>query len=271
MHQGRWKEALYRLLETNNFPEFTGRVCPAPCEGSCVLGINEPPVTIKTMEASIIDKVRPRPLHTRGRRVRPGDAHVYSMPCSPSLCIACHPVVGCARSAVAQEASACHVPIEAASWPAWTRQAPEALLMRGCFLAGFGGIPRPCTDACGVAAQGFEEGWMVPRPPLARSGARVAVIGGGPAGMAAADQLNKMGHAVTVYERSDRVGGLMMYGVPNMKTDKELVVQRRVDLMVSLAPCLDICRAVLKSHSAAVHMQPQCLHKTRLAVKDLLG
>ena len=77
---------------------------------------------------------------------------------------------------------------------------------------------------------------MVPRPPLARSGAKVAVIGGGPAGMAAADQLNKMGHAVTVYERSDRVGGLMMYGVPNMKTDKELVVQRRVDLMVS-HPC----------------------------------
>ncbi len=73
---------------------------------------------------------------------------------------------------------------------------------------------------------------MVPRPPLVRSGKKVAIIGGGPAGMAAADQLNKMGHSVTVYERSDRVGGLMMYGVPNMKTDKELVVQRRVDLMV---------------------------------------
>ncbi|CAL5227781.1 g10803 [Coccomyxa viridis] len=136
VHQGRWKEALYRLLETNNFPEFTGRVCPAPCEGSCVLGINEPPVTIKTMEVSIIDK-------------------------------------------------------------------------------------------------GFEEGWMVPRPPLVRSGKKVSIIGGGPAGMAAADQLNKMGHSVTVYERSDRVGGLMMYGVPNMKTDKELVVQRRVDLMAA--------------------------------------
>ena len=92
----------------------------------------------------------------------------------------------------------------------------------------------PCTDACGGVAQGFEEGWMVPRPPRVRSGSRVAIIGGGPAGMAAADQLNKMGHAVTVYERSDRVGGLMMYGVPNMKTDKQLVVQRRVDLMVSL-------------------------------------
>lgn len=75
-------------------------------------------------------------------------------------------------------------------------------------------------------------GWMVPRQPLVRSGRSVAIIGGGPAGMAAADQLNKMGHSVTVYERSDRIGGLMMYGVPNMKTDKELVVQRRVDLMV---------------------------------------
>ena len=73
---------------------------------------------------------------------------------------------------------------------------------------------------------------MVPRPPLVRTGRKVAIIGGGPAGMAAADQLNKMGHSVTVYERSDRIGGLMMYGVPNMKTDKEQVVQRRVDLMV---------------------------------------
>ncbi|KAL0054356.1 hypothetical protein WJX82_007542 [Trebouxia sp. C0006] len=134
VHKGRWQEALYRLLQTNNFPEFTGRVCPAPCEGSCVLGINEPPVTIKTMECTIIDK-------------------------------------------------------------------------------------------------GFEMGWMVPRPPQFRTGKKVAVIGSGPAGMAAADQLNKMGHEVTVYERSDRIGGLMMYGVPNMKTDKEEVVQRRVDLM----------------------------------------
>ena len=103
---------------------------------------------------------------------------------------------------------------------------------------------------------------MVPRPPLARSGARVAVIGGGPAGMAAADQLNKMGHSVTVYERSDRVGGLMMYGVPNMKTDKELVVQRRVDLMVSCPlPISHPCKAVLESHSEAARMQPQGLHE----------
>ncbi|EIE24001.1 glutamate synthase, NADH-dependent [Coccomyxa subellipsoidea C-169] len=136
VYQGRWKDALYRLLETNNFPEFTGRVCPAPCEGSCVLGINEPPVTIKTMEVSIIDKA-------------------------------------------------------------------------------------------------FEMGWMVPRPPAVRTGRTVAIIGSGPAGMAAADQLNKMGHSVTVYERADRIGGLMMYGVPNMKTDKTDVVQRRVDLMAA--------------------------------------
>eukprot|EP00798_Chlamydomonas_sp_ICE-L_P026060 gene26060-11762_t len=134
VHKGRWQEALDRLLETNNFPEFTGRVCPAPCEGSCVLGIIQNPVSIKSIEASIIDKA-------------------------------------------------------------------------------------------------YEEGWMVPRPPKLRTGRKVAIVGGGPAGMAAADQLNKMGHEVTVYERSDRIGGLMMYGVPNMKTDKIEVVQRRVDLM----------------------------------------
>ncbi|KAH7299672.1 hypothetical protein KP509_24G023300 [Ceratopteris richardii] len=136
VHQGRWREALDRLLETNNFPEFTGRVCPAPCEGSCVLGIIENPVTIKTMECSIIDK-------------------------------------------------------------------------------------------------GFEEGWMVPRPPANRTGKKVAIVGSGPAGLAAADQLNKAGHSVTVFERADRIGGLMMYGVPNMKTDKMQIVQRRVDLMAA--------------------------------------
>ncbi|GFR49656.1 hypothetical protein Agub_g11798 [Astrephomene gubernaculifera] len=136
VHKGRWREALDRLLETNNFPEFTGRVCPAPCEGSCTLGIIEPAVSIKSIEATIIDKA-------------------------------------------------------------------------------------------------FEEGWMVPRPPKLRTGRRVAVVGSGPAGLAAADQLNKMGHEVTVYERADRAGGLMMYGVPNMKAGKQEVVQRRVDLMAA--------------------------------------
>jgi glutamate synthase (NADPH/NADH) len=120
---------------TNNFPEFTGRVCPAPCEGACVLGINEDPVGIKSIECAIIDK-------------------------------------------------------------------------------------------------GFEEGWMVPNPPTERTGKKVAVIGSGPAGMAAADQLNRAGHTVTVYEKSDRVGGLLMYGIPNMKLDKR-IVQRRVDLMAA--------------------------------------
>nr|KYP72156.1 Glutamate synthase [NADH], amyloplastic [Cajanus cajan] len=134
VYQNRWREALERLLETNNFPEFTGRVCPAPCEGSCVLGIIENPVSIKSIECAIIDKA-------------------------------------------------------------------------------------------------FEEGWMVPRPPVKRTGKRVAIVGSGPAGLAASDQLNKMGHTVTVYERADRIGGLMMYGVPNMKTDKVDIVQRRVNLM----------------------------------------
>jgi glutamate synthase (NADPH/NADH) len=133
--QNQWQDALNRLLMTNNFPEFTGRVCPAPCEGACVLGINEDPVGIKSIECAIIDR-------------------------------------------------------------------------------------------------GFEMGWMVPRPPKTRSGKTVAVIGSGPAGLAAADQLNRAGHTVTVYERADRIGGLLMYGIPNMKLDKK-VVQRRVDLMAA--------------------------------------
>ncbi|KHG06490.1 Glutamate synthase [NADH], amyloplastic [Gossypium arboreum] len=134
VYQNRWHEALDRLLETNNFPEFTGRVCPAPCEGSCVLGIIENPVSVKNIECAIIDRA-------------------------------------------------------------------------------------------------FEEGWMVPRPPSQRTGKSIAIVGSGPAGLAAADQLNRMGHSVTVYERADRIGGLMMYGVPNMKADKVDVVQRRVNLM----------------------------------------
>ena len=133
--QNQWQDALNRLLMTNNFPEFTGRVCPAPCEGACVLGINEDPVGIKSIECAIIDR-------------------------------------------------------------------------------------------------GFEMGWIVPSPPQFRSGKKVAVIGSGPAGLACADQLNKAGHDVTVYERSDRIGGLLMYGIPNMKLDKN-IVKRRTDLMAA--------------------------------------
>ena len=133
VYRGRWRDALDRLLLTNNFPEFTGRVCPAPCEGSCVLGITNPPVAIKSIEQAIIDR-------------------------------------------------------------------------------------------------GFAEGWIVPRPPVHRTGKTVAVIGSGPAGLAAAAQLNQAGHEVTVFERDDRIGGLLMYGIPNMKLEK-WVVDRRVDLL----------------------------------------
>jgi glutamate synthase (NADPH) small chain len=135
VYRGLWQEALERLHKTNNFPEFTGRVCPAPCEGSCVLGLNEQPVTIKSIECAIVDR-------------------------------------------------------------------------------------------------GFEEGWIVPQPPVKRTGKRVAVVGSGPAGLACAAQLNKAGHWVTVFERADRIGGLLTYGIPNMKLDKT-IVQRRVDLLAA--------------------------------------
>ena len=133
--QNQWRDALNRLLMTNNFPEFTGRVCPAPCEGACVLGINEDPVGIKSIECAIIDR-------------------------------------------------------------------------------------------------GFDMGWMIPTPPPVRTGKKVAVIGSGPAGLATADQLNRAGHLVTVYERADRAGGLLMYGIPNMKLDKR-IVKRRTDFMAA--------------------------------------
>jgi glutamate synthase (NADPH/NADH) small chain len=135
VYRGLWREALERLHKTNNFPEFTGRVCPAPCEGACVLGISEAPVTIKSIECAIVDK-------------------------------------------------------------------------------------------------GFEMGWIVPQPPAQRTGKTVAVVGSGPTGLACAAQLNKAGHQVTVFERADRIGGLLMYGIPNMKLDKS-IVQRRVDLLAS--------------------------------------
>jgi glutamate synthase (NADPH/NADH) small chain len=134
VYRGLWKEALDRLHKTNNFPEFTGRVCPAPCEGSCVLGINNPPVTIKNLECAIID-------------------------------------------------------------------------------------------------HGWDEGWVVPEPPSVRTGKKVAVVGSGPAGLCAAAQLNRVGHTLTVFERADRVGGLLTYGIPNMKLDKEQVVFRRIQQM----------------------------------------
>ena len=133
VYRGRWEEALKRLHKTNNFPEFTGRTCPAPCEGACVLGITNPPVTIKNIENAIIDR-------------------------------------------------------------------------------------------------GFEEGWVVATPPAKRTDKKVAIVGSGPSGLAAAAQLNKVGHNVTVYERSDRIGGLLMYGIPNMKLEKDYV-DRRVNLL----------------------------------------
>jgi len=133
VYHGRWKEALRQLHSTNNFPEFTGRICPAPCEAACVLGINEPAVTIKQIEKSIVE-------------------------------------------------------------------------------------------------QGWAEGLIRPEPPKFRSGKKVAIVGSGPAGLAAAQQLNRAGHWVTVYEKADRIGGLLRYGIPEFKMEKR-IVDRRVDQM----------------------------------------
>lgn len=133
VYRGLWRQAYERLHRTNNFPEFTGLVCPAPCEAACTLGISDPAVTIKSIEYAIIDRA-------------------------------------------------------------------------------------------------FEDGWVTPTIPERRTGKSVAIIGSGPAGLACADQLNTVGHEVTVFERSDRPGGLLMYGIPNMKLDKA-IVERRLDVM----------------------------------------
>lgn len=158
VYRGQWQEALARLLKTNNFPEFTGRVCPAPCEGACVLGITDPAVTIKNIEMSIVDR-------------------------------------------------------------------------------------------------GFAEGWIKPEPPAQRTGKSVAIVGSGPAGLAAAAQLNKAGHQVTVFERADRIGGLLMYGIPNMKLDKVDVVQRRVDLLAAEGIEFRVNQPVGGNHPDAVAVE----------------
>ena len=161
VYRGRWRDALDRLHKTNNFPEFTGRVCPAPCEGACVLGITDPAVTIKNIENAIIDR-------------------------------------------------------------------------------------------------GFAEGWIKPQPPPVRTGKKIAIIGSGPAGLSAAAQLNKVGHQVTVYERADRIGGLLMYGIPNMKLDKG-VVERRINLLKAEGIAF-VTNADVGAKSSPNFVDPQKLH-----------
>jgi glutamate synthase (NADPH) small chain len=153
VYKDRWKEAIRTLHATNNFPEFTGRICPAPCEAACVLGINEPPVAIKLIEKSIVDHA-------------------------------------------------------------------------------------------------FEVGWIVPEPPTRRTGKKIAVIGSGPAGLAAAQQLNRAGHWVTVFEKADRIGGLLRYGIPDFKMEK-WTIDRRLEQMVAEGVKFVTNAAIGESLSAA--------------------
>jgi glutamate synthase (NADPH/NADH) small chain len=183
IYRDRWRAAIDRLHQTNNFPEFTGRLCPAPCEGACVLGINQDPVTIKAIEVTIIDRA-------------------------------------------------------------------------------------------------YEEGWVTPHPPATRTWKKVAVVGSGPAGLAAADQLNRAGHSVTVFEKSDRIGGLLRYGIPEFKMEKR-VLDRRLEVMeaegVVFRPGMDIGRDVpvdrLRADFDAILLSAGAGHPRDLPVpgRDLPG
>ncbi len=172
VYGNRWRQALDRLHQTNNFPEFTGRVCPAPCEASCVLAINDSPVTIKTIEQAIIDK-------------------------------------------------------------------------------------------------GFEAGWVVPTPPKTRTGKRVAIVGSGPAGLACASQLNRAGHQVTVFERADRAGGLLMYGIPNMR-------EYAVDQLTSEFDAIVLCGGATRPRDLSIegrnlkgiHLAMEFLHANTKSLLD---
>jgi glutamate synthase (NADPH/NADH) small chain len=162
VYRNLWAPAIERLHATNNFPEWTGRLCPAPCEGSCVLAINDDPVTIKSIEVSIIERA-------------------------------------------------------------------------------------------------FDEGWVTPKPPLVRTGRKAAVVGSGPAGLAAAEQLNRAGHVVTVFEKADRIGGLLRYGIPEFKMEKRflnrrlsIMEQEGVQFRTGVNVGVDMTAAQLKSEFDAV-------------------
>ena len=170
IYRGRWRDAIDRLHSTNNFPEFTGRVCPAPCEEACVLNINNDPVTIKLIEKSIIDH-------------------------------------------------------------AWG------------------------------------EGWITPQPPPRKTGKRVAVIGSGPAGLACAQQLARAGHAVTLYERSDRVGGLLMYGIPDFKLEKHFITRRLEQMNAEGVEFVTNCRVGFDIHADELRSKYDAICLTMGATK----
>src|SRR5262249_31207888 len=170
VYRGRWREAIDRLHSTNNFPEFTGRICPAPCEEACVLNINNDPVTIKLIEKNIIDH-------------------------------------------------------------AW------------------------------------HEGWVAPQPPSRKTGKRVAVVGSGPSGLVCAQQLARAGHSVTLYERSDRFGGLLMYGIPDFKLEKQYVTRRLEQMQAEGVEFVSNCRVGFDVHADEMREKYDAICLTMAATK----
>ncbi|VDL87668.1 unnamed protein product [Schistocephalus solidus] len=229
-YEDEWEAAHYAMMRTNNFPEFTGRVCPAPCEGACVLGIIEQPVAIKNVECAIgeVGWERglnvPRPItrdHRTGKRI----AIVGSGPSG----------LACAAQLITDEWEAAHYAMmRTNNFPEFTGRVCPAPCEGACVL---GIIEQPVAIKnveCAIGEVGWERGLNVPRPITRdhRTGKRIAIVGSGPSGLACAAQLITVGHEVVVVERRNLPGGLLRYGIPTMKLDRK-VLDRRLELMTA--------------------------------------
>ena len=253
IYNGQWADAIDRLHKTNNFPEFTGRVCPAPCEGACVAGLIDGPVTIKNILnyernpepyrkplERLMDWEELNPTEADEEKHSEIERKVQAARCMDCGTPFCQTETGCPVNNLIPEWNNL---IYNGQWA----DAIDRLHKTNNFPEFTGRVcPAPCEGACvaglidgpvtiknieySIVDRAWNDGLIQPRIVKDRTGMTVAVVGSGPAGLAAADQLNQMGHKVAVYERADRIGGLLMYGIPNMKLEKE-TVDRRVNLL----------------------------------------